>query len=368
MKIGHKYILVVMVVTLLAAASIVAIVHGQLRHDALREARSKAELLLERNLATHAYFAHHLKPSVFKALAGKTPKGYFDPAWMSSTYAVRGIDDLYKDISKADYYYKECAINARYPANEADPREALFIKRLNSDPKLMLHSSVRKLDGEPFFVVLRRGEVLEQSCLKCHSTPQEAPAGLVVKYGGKRSFGRSAGEVVSAVSIRIPLAAAFAQADRFTLYLSAGLLLVLFTLALLLVMLNRALFLKPLQTISGQASALSQDSGMGGEPLTENLPGEWRGLAQSFNILLRTLRSQREKLSDKISLATRNLAAANAKLQKEIAERKRTEEVLRQSEEKLRGIFDTVNSGHHPGGPRGDHHLCQPPHGRDVRL
>jgi len=329
----------------LAAAASVAIVRGQLRHDALREASSKAELLLERNLATHAYFAHHLKPSVFKALADKTPEGYFDPAWMSSTYAVRGIDDLYKDISKADYYYKECAINARYPANEADPQEALFIKRLNSDPKLTLQSGIREINSEPYFVVLRRGEVLEQSCLKCHSTPQNAPAGLVAKYGGERSFGRHEGEVVSAVSIRIPLAAAFAQADRFTVYLSAGLLLVIFALSLLLVLLNRSLFLNPLRTISNQTSALSQDPGMGGQAITEDLPGEWRGLAQDFNLLLDRLRGHQQKLSNKVSLATRNLADSNAKLQKEIAERRRTEQILRQSEEKLRGIFDTVTSG-----------------------
>ncbi|MCF8043054.1 MAG: PAS domain S-box protein [Desulfarculaceae bacterium] len=345
MKIGHKYILVVMVVTLLASAASVALVRHELRQDALREARSKAELLLERNLATHAYFAHYLKPSVFKALSGSVPEGYFDPAWMSSTYAVRGIDKLYKDISKSAYYYKECAINARYPANEADSQEAQYIKRLNADPKLKLESGIREMDGKPFFVVLRRGEVLEQSCLRCHATPQEAPAGLVAKYGAKRSFGRRAGEVVSAVSIRIPLAAAFAQADRFTLYMSTGLLLVLFALSLLLVMLNRALFLKPLQTIGGQAAALSQDPGTGGNPISEDLPGEWRGLAQDFNLLFSKLHGHQEKLSNKISLATRNLATTNAQLQKEIAERRRTEQVLRQSEEKLRGIFDTVNSG-----------------------
>ncbi|MBU1451858.1 MAG: PAS domain S-box protein [Proteobacteria bacterium] len=345
MKIGHKYIVAVVVVALCAAMATVVLVRHELRQDALHEARSKAELLLERNLATHAYFAHSLKPSVFKALAGKTPEGYFDPAWMSSTHAVRGIDDIYKDISKSAYYYKECAINARYPANEADPQEALFIKRLNSDPKLMLHSGIREIDGKPYFVVLRRGEVLEQSCLKCHSTPQAAPAGLVALYGGGRSFGRKAGEVVSAVSIRIPLAAAFAQADRFSLYLSAGLLLVLFALSLLMVLLNRTLFLKPLQRISGQASSLSQNPEEGGQRLPEDMPGEWRGLAQDFNFLLDKLRSHQERLKNKISLATQDLANANARLENEIAERRHAEHVLRQSEEKLRGIFDTVLSG-----------------------
>ena len=57
----------------------------------------------------------------------------------------------------------------------------------------------------PYFVVLRRGEVMEQTCLRCHSTPAQAPTGLIAKYGPQKSFDRHVGDVVSAISIRIPL-------------------------------------------------------------------------------------------------------------------------------------------------------------------
>ena len=54
------------------------------------------------------------------------------------------------------------------------------------------------------FYLMRRGEVMGESCLRCHSTPEAAPAELVAYYGPDRSFGRKAGDVVSALSIRIP--------------------------------------------------------------------------------------------------------------------------------------------------------------------
>ena len=58
------------------------------------EAKTKAQLILDRNLATHTYFSHTLKPKV--------------------------IDKNFKSLNNEEYYYKECSINARSPENEAD--------------------------------------------------------------------------------------------------------------------------------------------------------------------------------------------------------------------------------------------------------
>jgi hypothetical protein len=68
--------------------------------------------------------------------------------------------------------------------------------------------------------VLRGGEVIEESCLRCHSTSDQAPADLVKIHGPERRFHRTAGQQVSAISIRIPLAEAYANANRFSLRLS----------------------------------------------------------------------------------------------------------------------------------------------------
>lgn len=177
---------------------------------------------------------------------------------MSSTYAVREIDKYYHEIEKQEYYYKEAAINARSPKNEADAFERDFIERLNRSSELVEQSMVRLIDDKPFFVVLRRGEALDQNCLRCHSTPEIAPADMVEYYGSERSFHRQEGEIVSAISIRIPLAAAYKDINKLVWKLSG-----LFGVTLLIVnglsiyLGNRWVFL-PLRNIRIKAMAVAK--------------------------------------------------------------------------------------------------------------
>lgn len=140
----------------IAAVCVVITVNYQQRQQALLEAQEKARLILDRNLAIHSYFSKQLKPQIFALGDRFFPDGYFNPAWMSSTYAVREIDKYYKELSKNDYY-KECAVNARSPENEADPLERSFIDELKKDTNLSVLSLTRNIDGKPYFVVMRRG-------------------------------------------------------------------------------------------------------------------------------------------------------------------------------------------------------------------
>ncbi|KKL80104.1 hypothetical protein LCGC14_2008100, partial [marine sediment metagenome] len=213
---------------IVASIVIVAIVNRSMRNEALSDAREKANVILERNLATHHYFSQELKPKLFDTFAGSQSPDYFEPTWMSSTYAIRQIDKYFNSNSEySNYYYKECAVNARSPQNEADDYERAFIEELNKDPDLRQRSEIREFDGQAYFVSLHRGERMEQSCLRCHSTPDKAPGDLVKQYGDQRSFNRSDGNIVSAISVRIPLANAYAATRATTIKLSALLLAIL---------------------------------------------------------------------------------------------------------------------------------------------
>jgi hypothetical protein len=122
--------------------------HATACTHALEEAESKTCIILDHNLATHTYFSHDLKPAVFKLTDPYISPDYFDPTWMSSTYAVREIDYYYRTLSGEDYYYKEAAIDARSPQNEADNFERDFIEALNADPSLVDQALVRTLNGK----------------------------------------------------------------------------------------------------------------------------------------------------------------------------------------------------------------------------
>ncbi len=299
---------------MLVGIALLLLVGRALRRQALEEAQAKARIYLDRNLATHAYYTHRLKPAVFRLAEGVVPEDYFDPVWMSSTYAVREMGIYFNQLNPENYYYKECAINARNPDNEADDFERAFLEDLNLDPGLTEQAIVRRLDGVPYFQVIRRGETIEADCLRCHSDPATAPAGLVEAYGAERSFNRRIGETVSAVSIRIPLADAFGQANHLTFLLSLLLVGVLVIMAGLRHFYWGRWLLLPIDRIRHQAIAIAEDPDRLGTLIDLPTGQELKDLAGAFNTMSISLRQSHDHLEERVRSRTVELENANARL------------------------------------------------------
>lgn len=264
------------------------LIAANMKARAISEAEEKAQLLLNHNLAIHAYFTRQLKPHVFQLSDPSKGPEYFDPVWMSSTYAVRSIDADFHKLSDnsgefGDYYYKECAINARSPANEADAAERDFIQRLNSDPTMMTATSIKEIDGHKYLVLLRRGEKMEQECLRCHSEPQRAPAELVAAYGAQRSFHRYLGEVVSAASIRIPLRQAYASVSRISLMLMLEFTATAILAFAALYWFGSVAFLAPVKRIRDKALLISSSDAHLGEQIATPVSAELADVVAAFN-------------------------------------------------------------------------------------
>lgn len=223
-RIGVQLALVFVVVYLIAAVLVVFAVRESHRQTALRYAHDEARILADYSLAVHMYFTHELKPPLFEVTDGLLGPEYFEPSWMSSTYAVREMVAYFDELSDEGYYYKECAIDARSPENEADEVERQFIAECEKDPDLVESSGVRDIDGDTYYVLMRRAETMEESCLRCHSSPERAPGDLVDIYGPVRSFHREVGQVASVISIRIPIEEPYEQADIAAASLSIWLL------------------------------------------------------------------------------------------------------------------------------------------------
>ena len=325
-------------VFLIGAAISVLLTYSQMRGRALSEAESKAKVILDRNLATHAYYTHQLKPRLFKSTEPIQSPDTFEPTWMSSTYAVREIDKYFHQLNPAGYYYKECAVNARSPENEADAHEKAFLAELNRDPAIETRSSIRRIDGADYLAIMRRGETMEESCLRCHSSPDRAPAGLVSKYGSDRSFGRATGEVVSAISIRVPLAEAYAAAEGFALRLATLYVILLFAVIGLIYWLNRRFVLHPLGLVRDEALLIAGPEDRLGDPIPEPRVEELKELVQAFNTMSTELEASRAGLERRVQDRTAALSEARDRLEREIAERKRTDEELRSYHERLEQV------------------------------
>ena len=311
---------------LLCFIAVIFLVNNSMRQLALKEAESKAKLILDHNLATHFYFNKTLKPKLFDLTKPIISEDYFDPSWMSSTFAIRQIEKNFKKITSLDYYYKECAINARTPENEADSYERIFLNRLNINPNLKRDSSIRRYDSKPYFIVMRRGENMEQNCMICHSEPAKAPQGMVDLYGSDKSFYRNVGDVVSAISIRIPLASAYMDANRFSLQLTmllVGMLALLFGVQFWFF---KQYIYNPLETIRNKAIQISEDEKQLGDKMPLPLSKELQEVTIAFNTMSQNLRDNIDNLEEKVEKRTVDLNKTVILLNKEIEERKQVEE------------------------------------------
>ncbi len=329
MKISTRLFFTCGLVFIITGIIVITLVNFHLRQQALAEAELKARIILDSNLAIHTYFSHQLKPKLFKLTDSIAAEGYFEPVWMSSTYAVREIDKYFKTLNTQDYYYKEAAINARSPENEADLYEKAFLQELNANPELTRRSVVRILEGKPYFVTLRRGEKMEKSCLRCHSTPDRAPADLVRHYGPERSFNRNVGDIVSAISIRVPFSAAYARTQRFVYQLSGLLFILLSVLFAGQYYLSKRLMFKPLYVIRDKAIQISTSDERLGEEIPLPAGQELNELTAAFNSMSISLRNIMDTLEERIAERTAELAIANEQMKAEIEKRKRVEEIFK---------------------------------------
>ncbi len=313
---------------LVSAAAIIILVNYNMKKSSLAEAEKKVQIISDTALSIHTYYSHQLKPVLFKDLEKSLNKDYFRPEWMSSTFAVREILKHFKSLSKIDYYYKECAINSRSPENEADEIEKNFIAGLNNKTGKEEISLIREYEGKPFFVFMKKGETMNKDCLRCHTTPDQAPQGLVKKYGDTRSFAREENEVVSAISVRIPLAQAYEEANHFSFRFSILLMLILILLLAMLLFLNEKLIFSPLKRLRDRTENIARNHISLNEMIDEQFGSELRELATSFNRMSSIINDYLTNLELKVEERTRRLKEYSVDLQNEVAERKKAEEEL----------------------------------------
>jgi len=209
------------------SAVTVILVYYTMKNKALDNAKETAMIILARANAIHDYFTYELKPSIFHLMkdAG-IGDDYFDPHWMSSTHAVREINRIYTKKAGKSILYKHAAINARSVEYEADEYEKKFLKELNENKDLESRTAIRTIDNKKYFVVMRKNTTFLKACMKCHSTPENAPAQMVASYGDDKGFNKKLGEVSSALVIKIPIFEPLNEAAIFSAKLSMMLIMV----------------------------------------------------------------------------------------------------------------------------------------------
>jgi PAS domain S-box-containing protein len=297
-------------------------------------------LALNFDLAIRGYVAENIRPIMFEVLS----EGDFIPKTMSTSFVARNIFNKVRS-QFPDYIIKFSADNPRNPVNLAGPEELKMIRYFNENPRQKVWTGEINLGNRPYFAKFSAMR-MEESCLRCHGQPADAPKQLLEIYGSEASFNLPLGQVVGLDTIAIPkekvTALFFNEAINNFSLLGIGLSL----LCLSLVFVFKFVITDRLSKITDHfVHTEEQDGVVEIQPIEITGQDEITTLASNFNKMAERLNDYYFLLEEKVEERTKELRRANEQLKKEIEERKQAEVMLKRSENTLKSIFQSAPIG-----------------------
>ncbi len=297
-------------------------------------------LALNFDLAIREYVAENIRPIMFDLL----PEGEFIPKTMSTSFVARHI---FNKVRKQfpDYIIKFSADNPRNPVNLAGPEELKMIRYFNENPQKKVWTGEINLGKRPYFAKFSAMR-MEESCLRCHGHPADAPKNLVETYGAEASFNLPLGKVVGLDTIAIPkekvAALFFNETIKIFTLLGIGLLLLFISL----VFVFKFVITDRLSKITEHfVHTEEQDGVVEIRPIEISGQDEITTLISNFNKLANRLNDYYILLEEKVEERTKELSRANEQLKNEIEERKQAEVMLKRSKNTLKSIFRSAPIG-----------------------
>jgi HAMP domain-containing protein len=231
LKLGAKLNLLLIVIFLSIVLTSGLALSTILEQNAAAVVNSKASLLMEAMSGVREYTNTQITPELSSRIE---TDDHFLPQVFPG-YAAREVFDIFRKREEyRDFFYKEAVLNPTNPRDMADDFEKTVIKEFRKRRDIKELSGFRSLPGGDIFYVARPHIVTDESCLRCHSTPDAAPRSLIATYGSKNGFNWKLHDVVGAKIISTPASEVFDAARRLKVVV-IGILTGFFLLAILLI-------------------------------------------------------------------------------------------------------------------------------------
>ena len=291
-------------------------------------------MALQFDLSIRDYVRDKIRPVMYE-YAGEEE---FIPETMSTSFVARSI---FEDITEhfPGFILKFSSDNPRNPRNQAGPEELKIIEYFNKHPKETTWQGNIPI-GNKLYYANFKARRMEESCLRCHGDPADAPESLIKRYGATAGFYRPVGDVIALDSVAIPISSIQEQLliklrNHYTL-IAIGFFILLGSLYIVV----KLFISNRLATIAEHfTETAAQKEFVGIEQLQVQGNDEIAALAGSFNALAEKLRKYHDSLETEI----KERSKANVLLQDKILEQQRTEEARKQAETTLEHVLTNAN-------------------------
>ncbi len=180
-------------------------VYKQLKQSLIRNSHEKSQVILAELEATRKYVAEILRPRISSLVSVDE----FVLEAMSTTYVSRQIMDRFQSMFP-EFIYKRAAKDPRNSMNQADVLESEILNRFQEDRSLKDWQGIVIKNDQRFFVRMLP-IFMDEGCIRCHATPENAPASLIRLYGSHRGFGRKVGDIAGVDVLSFPVEKAMVQ-------------------------------------------------------------------------------------------------------------------------------------------------------------
>ncbi|MEN8139732.1 MAG: DUF3365 domain-containing protein [Thermodesulfobacteriota bacterium] len=208
MSIRARFLLLIGVLSLIAASTLAFISYHYSVSNTFNEAKEKGKLIFDYLEASKVFFREEQRPLINKLVE----EDRFYPELMSGFVMTRGVWDRFKR-NNPDYIFKQATVDPLYPPNKADNSELKIIGEFRANDALKTSEGEITIEGEEYFYFARPIKV-KSKCLRCHGDPADAPRDQVEIYGTAEGYHWKDGDTVAAFMVYIPIAKALAKARQ----------------------------------------------------------------------------------------------------------------------------------------------------------
>lgn len=202
MKIGTKVNIILTIVfiggILISSIALSSVLHQK----AENEVTSQALDMMEFANSIRQYTNERVQPLLLPLVESQEQ---FVPESIPSFSLREVFDILRKNPEYANVIYKDATLNPTNLRDKADKFEADIVQRFRQEAGLKDLSGFRSISGEKMFYTARPFKITEQSCLRCHTTPELAPKSQLVTYGRENGFGWKLNDIVATQIVYVPV-------------------------------------------------------------------------------------------------------------------------------------------------------------------
>ncbi|QIR41058.1 DUF3365 domain-containing protein [Tolypothrix sp. PCC 7910] len=292
LKIGTKFNLLLIIVFIISIVVSGTVLSSVLQRRAQNEVTDKALILIKTMTSVRKYTQDRVNPLL-------APRLETEPVFISETIPAFSATEVFENLRKNEEYknflYKEATLNPTNLRDKADPFEAQIVERFRNNPKLQEISDFRDFPEGTVFYIARPLAVTQQSCLRCHSTPDQAPKSQLATYGSTNGFNWKLNEIVAAQIISVPSEEVFSNAQQTWIWLM-GLLIIVFAVVIVLInFLIKKTVIERIRRIEKIAQKVS--TGDMESSFNEDYKDEIGGLAAAFNRMKYSLKIAMDMLN-----------------------------------------------------------------------